>query len=64
MSKEMSDWHRTTVYLGKQHENLLDYIILTTKRDHGLRLTKSDVIRKGIEAIARMKADERLDVLG
>lgn len=51
---------RTTIYLGRQHEDLLDYIVLTTKRNHGIRVTKSDIIRKGIEVLARMKESERL----
>jgi len=51
---------RTTIYLGRQHEDLLDYMILTIKRNHGIRINKSDIIRKGIETLARMTEVERL----
>lgn len=57
------EYRRTTVYLGKQHEELLDYIVLTTKRKHNVRLSKSDIIRRGIEVIARMTDVERMDIL-
>jgi Arc/MetJ-type ribon-helix-helix transcriptional regulator len=55
---------RTTVHLTKQHEDLLDYIVLTMRRQHRLRISKSDVIRRGIEMIARLTDAERLDILG
>ena len=60
---EHPEYRRTTVYLGKQHEELLDYIVLTTKRKHAVRLSKSDIIRRGIEVIARMSDNERMDLL-
>lgn len=63
-NKNRYSTHRTTIYLAKQHEDLLDYIVLTAKRQHNLRISKSDVIRRGIEAIARMTDSERLDILG
>lgn len=64
MPRAADDQHRTTIYLSRQHEDLLDYIILMLKRNHNVRVTRSDVIRKGIETIARMNDDERMDVFG
>jgi len=57
---EKASFHRTTVYLSKQHEDLLDYIVLRARRDYNVRVTKSDVIRKGIEVLARMKDNDRV----
>jgi len=62
MNRKQPEYHRTTIYLGRQHEDLLDYIVLTLKRSEGVRISKSDIIRSGIELIARMKDSERLDL--
>lgn len=57
---EKASLHRTTIYLSKQHEDLLDYIVLRARRDYNVRINKSDVIRKGIEILARMKDNDRV----
>lgn len=62
MKSKQPEYHRTTIYLGRQHEDLLDYVVLTAKRKEGLRISKSDIIRYGIELIARMSDSERMDL--
>jgi hypothetical protein len=64
MTNKKEEPRRTTVYLSPQHEDLLDYIVLTMRRQHRIRISKSDVIRRGIEVIARLTDAERLDILG